>query len=190
MKTGSLCRFPKMVMSKPPGIVFAGYGIETPEEATGTDGKKIETYSSYAHLDVKDKWVLVFRYLPEGITQDRRNELNRYASLRYKALTARQKGARGLIVVSGPNSKVVQQLTPLSFDASLATSGIAAISVTDQIGDKLLASAGKKLKDLQTSWIRATSWAASSARAEVGREDRDQAGEEKRPQRAGGASLR
>ena len=133
----------------PTGIVFAGYGIETPEEATGTDGKKIETYSSYAHLDVKDKWVLVFRYLPESITQDRRNELNRYASLRYKALTARQKGARGLIVVSGPNSKVVQQLTPLSFDASLATSGIAAISVTDQIGDKLLASAGKKLKDLQ-----------------------------------------
>ncbi len=46
---------------EPAGIVFAGYGIETPEEATGTDGKKIETYSSYAHLDVKDKWVLVLR---------------------------------------------------------------------------------------------------------------------------------
>jgi len=130
-------------------IVFAGYGIETPEEATGTDGKKIEAYSSYAHLDVKDKWVLVFRYLPEGITQERRNELSRYASLRYKALTARQKGARGLIVVSGPNSKVVQQLAPLSFDASLATSGIAAISVTDALGDKLLAGTGKKLKELQ-----------------------------------------
>jgi Tol biopolymer transport system component len=133
----------------PVGIVFAGYGIETPEEATGTDGKKIQTYSSYAHLEVKDKWVLVFRYLPEGITQERRNELSRYASLRYKALTARQKGARGLIVVSGPNSKVVQQLAPMTFDASLATSGIAAISITDAVGDKLLASAGKKLKDLQ-----------------------------------------
>jgi hypothetical protein len=130
-------------------IVFAGYGIETPEEATGTDGKKIEAYSSYAHLDVKDKWVLVFRYLPEGITQERRNELSRYASLRYKALTARQKGARGLIVVSGPNSKVVQQLAPMTFDASLATSGIAAISVTDALGDKLLAGTGKKLKELQ-----------------------------------------
>lgn len=134
---------------KAAGIVFAGYGIETPEEATGGDGRKIETYSSYAHLDVKDKWVLVFRYLPEGISQERRNELSRYSSLRYKALTARQKGARGLIVVSGPNSKVVQQLAPLTFDASLATSGIAAISVTDAVGDKLLASAGKKLKELQ-----------------------------------------
>lgn len=130
-------------------IVFAGYGIETPDEATDSHGKKLETYSSYAHLDVKDKWVLVLRYMPEGVSQDRRNELSRYASLRYKALTARQKGARGLIVVSGPNSKVVQQLAPLTFDASLATSGIAAISITDAVGDKLLASAGKKLKELQ-----------------------------------------
>jgi hypothetical protein len=93
--------------------------------------------------------VLVFRYLPEGITQERRNELSRYSSLRYKALTARQKGARGLIVVSGPNSKVVQQLAPMTFDASLASSGIAAISVTDAVGDKLLAGTGKTLKELQ-----------------------------------------
>lgn len=124
-------------------IVFAGYGIETPDSAS------IETYSSYAHLDVKDKWVLVFRYLPEGVTQERRNELSRYSSLRYKALTARQKGARGLIVVSGPNSKVVQQLAPMTFDASLASSGIAAISVTDAVGNKLLADTGKTLKELQ-----------------------------------------
>lgn len=133
----------------PAGIVFAGYGIETPEEAAGSDGKKIETYSSYAHLDVKDKWVMVLRYMPEGVTQERRNELSRYASLRHKALTARQKGARGLIVVSGPNSKVVQQLAPMTFDASLASSGIAAVSITDAVADKLLASADKKLKDLQ-----------------------------------------
>jgi len=128
---------------KAAGIVFAGYGIETPESAS------IENYSSYAHLDVKDKWVLVLRYLPEGVTQERRNELSRYSSLRYKALTARQKGARGIIVVSGPNSKVVQQLAPLSFDASLASSGLAAISITDALGDKMLASAGKTLKELQ-----------------------------------------
>ncbi|MBL9116238.1 MAG: M28 family peptidase [Verrucomicrobiaceae bacterium] len=134
---------------KPAGVVFAGYGIETPEEAMNADGKKIETYSSYAHLEVKDKWVLVFRYLPEGITSERRNELNRYASLRHKALIARQKGARGIIVVSGPNSKVVDQLVPLAFDASLASSGIAAISVTDAIGNEMLKAVGKDLKSLQ-----------------------------------------
>jgi Tol biopolymer transport system component len=130
-------------------IVFAGYGVETPDEATDKDGKKLDPYSSYAHLDVKDKWVLVLRYLPEGMSQDRRNELTRYASLRHKALVARQKGARGLIIASGPNSKVVEQLVPMAFDASLASSGIAAISVTDAVADRLLKSAGKTLKALQ-----------------------------------------
>ena len=131
------------------GIVFAGYGIETPDDATGPDGKKIEPYSSYAHLDVKDKWVLVLRYLPEGITSERRNVLSTYSSLRRKAMTARQKGARGLIVVSGPNSKVTDQLVAMTFDASLASSGIAALSVTDALADTLLKGAGKTVKELQ-----------------------------------------
>jgi hypothetical protein len=141
--------FSKTGKIEPMEIVFAGYGVETPDEATGEDGKKIETYSSYAHLDVKDKWVMVFRYLPEGIESERRNELIRYSSLRYKALTARQKGAKGLIVVSGPNSKVTNQLVPLAFDASLASSGVAAISVTDKVADMLLQPTGKTLKELQ-----------------------------------------
>ncbi|MDB6138227.1 MAG: ywaD 2, partial [Verrucomicrobiaceae bacterium] len=130
-------------------IVFAGYGIETPDEATGNEGKKIEPYSSYAHLDVKNKWVLVLRYLPEGISSDRRNELSAYSSLRRKAMTARQKGARGLIVVSGPNSKVTEQLVAMTFDASMASSGIPAISITDALADTLLKSAGKTIKELQ-----------------------------------------
>ncbi len=132
------------------GIVFVGYGIETPEDAMDGDGKKIEPYSSYAHLDVKDKWVLVLRYLPENIDKHRRNELARYTSLRFKALTARQKGALGIIVVSGPNSKVVEQLVPMYFDASLAASGIMAISVTDAVADDMLADTEQEIGTLQS----------------------------------------
>ncbi|MEZ0274527.1 MAG: peptidase M28, partial [Roseimicrobium sp.] len=133
-------------------IVFAGYGIETPDDWVDSNGKKLEAYSSYFHLDVKDKWVLVLRYLPESLSQDRRNELMRFSSLRHKALTARQKGARGILVASGPNSKVVEQLVPLTFDASLASSGIAAISVTDALADRLLATAqtGRTLVQIQS----------------------------------------
>ena len=131
------------------GVVFAGYGIETPDEATSADGKKMEPYSSYAHLEVKDKWVIVFRYLPEGITTERRNDLIRYSSLRHKALVARQRGARGLIIVSGPNSKVTGQLVPMSFDASLASSGIPAISISDALADALLKPGGQTVKQLQ-----------------------------------------
>ena len=134
---------------KPSNVVFAGYGIETPNEATGGDGKQLEPYSSYAHLEVKDQWVMILRYLPEGLEKSRRNELIRYSSLRYKAMTARERGAKGLIVVSGPNSKVTDQLVPLAFDASLASSGLAAISVTDTVADLLLKGAGKTIKELQ-----------------------------------------
>ena len=129
-------------------IVFAGYGVEVPEER-GPDGKPLAAYSSYFHLDVKDKWVLMFRYTPENISQEQRVHWARHSSLRFKAMTARQKGARGIIVVSGPNSKVVSQLVPLAFDSSIAGSGIAAISVTDAMAAALLKPAGKDLKALQ-----------------------------------------
>ena len=126
-------------------VVFAGYGIVAPA-ADGNDA-----YDSYAHLDVKDKWVMVFRYVPEGISPQRRQHLNRYASLRYKTMVARDKGARGILFISGPQSQVKEQLVPLSFDASMATSSIAAISVSDSVADRLLQSSGKSLANLQMS---------------------------------------
>ena len=127
------------------GVVFAGYGIEM-EEAQGENGKKLEGYSSYFHLDVKDKWVMCLRYVPEGLSQEERVRFGRHSTLRNKVLTARQKGARGLIIVSGPTSKVREQLVPMNYDASMATSGLPAISITDALAAKLL---GKDLAALQ-----------------------------------------
>src|SRR5690606_35954487 len=80
-------------------LVFAGYGLVTEK----TDDQ--EAYDSYVHLDVKDKWVLVFRYLPEDVSPERRQQLNRASQLRFKATFARERGARGLIVVTGPNAE-------------------------------------------------------------------------------------
>ncbi len=133
-KTGSIA---------PADIVFAGYGIVAPS----TDGQT--EYDSYVHLDVKDKWVLMFRYLPENVSPEMRQHLNRYAPLRYKAMAARDRGARGLIVVSGPNAQVKEQLVPLLFDSSLAGTSIAAIAITDKIAETWMQAAGKTLKELQ-----------------------------------------
>ncbi len=126
-------------------IVFAGYGIVTP----ATDDAP--PYDAYAELDVSDRWVMVLRYLPENITPQRRLELSRYADLRYKAMLARDKGARGLIVVSGPGSGVKQQLVKLSFDTALGGTSMATLSVTDALASELLAASGKDLKALQAS---------------------------------------
>lgn len=127
--------------SAPAEIVFAGYGIVAPKEG------EQEEYDSYVHLDVKDKWVMVFRFLPEDITPERRQHLARYGSLRYKAMVARDHGAKGLIVVSGPTSKVREQLVPLRLDA--AGTSLFAISISDALAEKLLSARGKTLADEQ-----------------------------------------
>ena len=124
-------------------VVFAGYGIVAPAEA----GRK--AYDSYGELEVKDKWVLVLRYMPEDIDQDRRQQLYRYAELSYKAAVARRKGARGIIVASGPRAKVKAQLVPLSFEAAAAGATLAAVSFTDDLAAALLASADKTLGQVQ-----------------------------------------
>lgn len=129
-------------------VVFAGYGIVMPP-GDGTDG-----YDSYAGLDVADKWVMVFRYLPEDVAPELRRRLRGHADLADKAAIARDKGAAGLIVVSGPNSRVRNELVDLAADAAEPDSGIAAVSVTDAIAEALLAPSGRSLKALQDALDR------------------------------------
>ncbi|MDE0595099.1 MAG: M28 family peptidase [Roseibacillus sp.] len=132
-------------------IVFAGYGIEMPKGQVDADGSKTPMYSSYYHLAVKDKWVLMLRFIPENVSDERRRQFSRFSSMRYKAMIARQKGAKGVIFVSGPNTEVTSDLVGLSYDASMADSGIAVISVGKEIGAELLAAAGENLKDIQAT---------------------------------------
>ncbi len=133
---------------EPAGIVFAGYGIEIPAGLAGGSDKDSPLYSSYFHLDVKGKWVMVLRYSPEDVEKTERDRFQQFASLRHKALKARQKWAAGIIFVTGPNSKTNSEVVELSFDASLAGSGIPAISVSTDIAKKLLAAAGEDLQEL------------------------------------------
>ena len=135
--------FSKTGLFGPARVVFAGYGIVAPAR----EGH--EAYDSYFHLNVRDKWVLVFRYLPEGLSPKLRQHLARYAGLRYKAMVTRDRGARGLIVVSGPNSKVKDELVRFSFDSSVTGTSIPAISVKDDLAEQLLQASGKSLKELQ-----------------------------------------
>ena len=107
-------------------LVFAGYGITSP------------IYDSYHGLDVKNKWVIVFRYLPEKMNEEKRRQLSQYASLRYKAFIAKKNGAKGIIFVSGPNSNVKNELIPISFDTSFSHAGIVAISMKDAVVNELL----------------------------------------------------
>jgi len=124
-------------------VVFAGYGIVVPE----TQGFG---YDSYATLDVKDKIVLVLRYFPEDADQKTRAILARYADLRYKAMAARQHGAKAMLVVTGPRSPNAGETIPMSFDTALAGSGIVAASISGAVAEQILGGMpDKKLVDVQ-----------------------------------------
>jgi hypothetical protein len=125
-------------------VVFAGYGIVVPESQNFG-------YDSYATLDVKDKVVLVLRYFPEDAETKTKGILARYADLRYKALAARQRGAKALLVVAGPHSPNAGETIPLSFDTALSGSGIVAASISAAVADAMFASLGDPAKTLDAA---------------------------------------
>ena len=94
--------------------------------------------------------MLVLRYVPEEVSVERRQTLNRYAGLRYKALVARENGARALLVVSGPNSPRSGELVPLKFDRVGASSGIVTASISGKAAEALFSYAEKDLKTVQS----------------------------------------
>jgi hypothetical protein len=125
--------------------VFAGYGIVVPDSQNFG-------YDSYAGLDVKDAIVVVLRYYPEDAEPKTKGILARYSDLRYKAQAARQRGAKGLIVITGPRSSNAGQTVPLGFDTAAAGSGIAAVSVDGTTADALFKGASKSLEEAQKAF--------------------------------------
>ena len=135
-------------------VVFAGYGLVVPESQNFG-------YDSYATLDVKDKVVVVFRYFPEDADQKTRGILSRYADLRYKAMQARQRGAKALLVVTGPRSPNAGETIPMNFDTALAGSGIVAASVAADAAKMLFSGVkDKTLEEIQKALDSANPHAA------------------------------
>jgi Tol biopolymer transport system component len=124
-------------------VVFAGYGIVAP------DADEVPAYDSYGDLDVSGKWVMVLRFQPDSIPPAWRRHLLHYSDLAYKAAVAKRLGAIGLIVVSGPAAVVSQQLVELKADAASATTSLAGVSISDDLGARLLSAGGHDLAELQ-----------------------------------------
>jgi hypothetical protein len=125
-------------------LVFAGYGIVVP------DGQDFG-YDSYMGIDVKDKIALVLRYFPEDADAKTKGILARYADLRYKAMAARQRGARAMIVVTGPRSPGAGDIIPMMFDTAISGSGIVAASISGTVGNAIFNSLGDNEKTLEAS---------------------------------------
>ncbi len=124
-------------------VVFAGYGIVAPEHG----------YDDYAGLDARDKLVLVLRHEPGEMdstsvfdgTVD-----TPHAELRTKAIVAREHGALGLLVVTGPRYHDDEEMRAPRLEGGYMTGGLVAAQVSRALAARLLARSGKGLSDLQT----------------------------------------
>ncbi|HEX4952105.1 MAG TPA: M20/M25/M40 family metallo-hydrolase [Thermoanaerobaculia bacterium] len=118
-------------------VVAAGWGIVLPEQ--GID--------DYAGLDVKGKVVAVRRFVPEGGPFADTQVERRASDLRFKAFTARERGAVGLIVVDLPaGEKPPEEAALPRLDVeSGGEAGIPVVALKREVGAALFAG-GKRAR--------------------------------------------
>jgi aminopeptidase YwaD len=119
--------------------VFAGYGLNVEADSF--------KWNDYLGLDVKNKWVLVLRGVPD--IPDARDLLNMGSDDRDKAMLARDNGAAGIIFVSGFQYDPEDIL--LEVAAKQAVVDMAAIQVTRPVADILLSSGGLGIREVETA---------------------------------------
>jgi Tol biopolymer transport system component len=124
-------------------VAFGGYGIQ----AAASD--KEAAYDSFKSLDVKGKWVLMFRDIPEGISNEKRIHLNLFSRLQNKVLVAKQAGAIGVMIATGPNSPSQQKLMKLRYEGVSADAGLPVVSLSNEFAEKLIKPTGRGLKQWQ-----------------------------------------
>ncbi|MCX8056645.1 MAG: M20/M25/M40 family metallo-hydrolase [Ignavibacteria bacterium] len=118
-------------------VVFAGYGIEA--EDLG--------YNDYANIDVKDKIVLMMRYSPEGDKPD--TKFGFKVQSNFKVSTAKSKGAKAVILFTGPNTVENDRLISLVPDPAAMNAGIPVVSISTEKAKEIFEKAGKNLLDIQ-----------------------------------------
>jgi len=101
-------------------LVSAGYGIVAPD-------LKVD---DYAKLDVKDKIVVVHRFVPPGKAFANDWARSHYGDLEYKAFIARQHGAVALIAIDDGDPKAEEASLPALEPRQEKDAGILAIAVT------------------------------------------------------------
>jgi hypothetical protein len=118
-------------------VVFAGYGYEFKNDTISRD--------DYKDIDVKGKWVLIFRGNPAS--PDKVNAFTANEKDRNKAMLAKDKGAVGVLMVSGNKYDPADALNAMS--VNLPEVGIPCFQVSRGFADKILLSSGETITQLE-----------------------------------------
>lgn len=117
-------------------VVFVGYGISDDS-----------LFNEYENVDVNGKIVLMFRYTPKWDSTG--NNLSRLASLRFKAISAKQNGAAAALIVTGYADEDQGDLIELKFDNSFKDAGLPVLSLSRSAAEKLFQKSGMDMREIQ-----------------------------------------
>ncbi len=109
------------------GAVIAGYGIVIDQDSISWD--------DYKGLDVKNKWVVIFRGYPKDAGIDEKI-LQKQSPERVKITTAKDKGALGVIFIT-PSEGFKTELIPFQTPRFYVRSEIPAISVSHKVAEDI-----------------------------------------------------
>lgn len=118
-------------------VIFAGYGFSIKNDSI--------QWSDYEKTDVKGKWVLLLRGDPEPNKSV--SGFIPFNSDRDKALLAKDMGARGVLLVSGPINDQEDSFEPLSSEAFSVE--IPVLRIKRDIADLILAKTRTTISDLE-----------------------------------------
>jgi Zn-dependent M28 family amino/carboxypeptidase len=119
-------------------VMFVGYGI------TAQDLK----YDDYAGLDVANRIVMAFAETPDA--DNPHGEFARYADVRWKAIAARDHGAKALVVIAREENFADDKFSRLSYDNSGGEAGLPVVAISRQVAARILGiNSSKALADLQ-----------------------------------------
>jgi aminopeptidase YwaD len=108
------------------GLVFVGFGI------TASD----RNYDDYSGLPVKDSVAVALQGTPDG--DNPHGQFARYEGIRWKAIAARNAGAKALVVVARENNFKDERLAKLVYDNNGGDAGLPVLVISRRSVDRLL----------------------------------------------------
>jgi aminopeptidase YwaD len=119
------------------GIVFAGFGITASELH----------HDDYAGLNATGKVAIVLQGTPDG--DNPHGQFARFEGVRWKAIAARNAGAKALIVIARDNTFSNDRLAKLAYDNTAGEAGIPVIVISRNGADKLLSLSNTSVSTLE-----------------------------------------
>ncbi len=122
------------------GLVdFVGFGLDI----------KVDTFlwNEYEIVDVHDKWAMMLRDEPDP--QNRESVFVPFADDRTKVLMAKDKGAKGVILVTGAALDNTDKLPPFWYSQTLVDVGIPVVYVTRKVANLILGDVNYKIEQLE-----------------------------------------